>query len=87
MCGALGDVGGGGVKAEGAWMGWESRSRKPCLWGYMNNGKENGNYYTILGLYRDNGKENGNYYTILGLYRDNGKENGNYYMQECREAR
>ena len=29
------------------------------------NGKENGNYYTILGLYRNNGKENGNYYSIL----------------------
>ena len=23
------------------------------------NGRENGNYYSILGLYRDNGKENG----------------------------
>ena len=43
------------------------------------NGKENGNYYSILGLYRGNGKENGNYYSILGLYRGNGKENGNYY--------
>ena len=29
---------------------------------YRDNGKENGNYYSILGLYRDNGKENGNYY-------------------------
>ena len=29
-------------------------------------GKENGNYYIILGLYRDNGKENGNYYIIIG---------------------
>ena len=29
------------------------------------NGKENGNYYSILGLYRDNGKENGNYYSIF----------------------
>ena len=28
------------------------------------NGKENGNYYSILGLYGDNGKENGNYYSI-----------------------
>ena len=28
-------------------------------------GKENGNYYSMLGLYRDNGKENGNYF--LGL--------------------
>ena len=32
---------------------------------YRDNGKENGNYYTIIG------------YT-MGLYRDNGKENGNY---------
>ena len=54
---------------------------------YWDNGKENGNYYIIigyiLGLYWDNGKENGNYYIIigyiLGLYWDNGKENGNYY--------
>ena len=43
------------------------------------NGKENGNYYSILGLYdKDNGKENGNYCSILGVYRDNGKESGNY---------
>ena len=35
---------------------------------YRDNGKENGNYYSILGLYQG----------ILGLYRDNGKENGNY---------
>ena len=48
--------------------------------GWKDNGKENGNYYSILfGLYWDNGKENGNYYSILfGLYWDNGKENGNY---------
>ena len=26
-----------------------------------NNGKEHGNYYSILGLFRDDGKENGNY--------------------------
>ena len=32
------------------------------------NGKENGNYYNMLGIYGDNGKENGNYHTILGLY-------------------
>ena len=25
-------------------------------------GRENGNYYSVLGLYTDNGKENGNYY-------------------------
>ena len=38
--------------------------------GYIGvNGKENGSYYSILGLYRDNGKENGSYYSILGLYR------------------
>ena len=36
-------------------------------WGYIgNSGKENGNYYSILGLYRDNGQENGNCYSILG---------------------
>ena len=35
-------------------------------WGYMgNNGKENGNYYSILGLYGGNGKENGNCYSVL----------------------
>ena len=55
-------------------------------WGlYGENGEENGNYYSILGLYWviwkpsnvvpflglgwDNGKENGNYYSMLGLYR------------------
>ena len=37
---------------------------------YRDNGKENGNYCSILGLYRDNGKENGNCCSILGLYRD-----------------
>ena len=42
------------------------------------NGKENGNYYSMLGLYWENGKENGNYYSMLGLYWENGKENGNY---------
>ena len=47
---------------------------------YRNNGKENGNYYSVLGLYRDNGEENGNYYSMLGLSGDNGKENGNYYI-------
>ena len=35
---------------------------------YWDNGKENGNYYSTLGLYR----------VTLGLYRDNGNENGNY---------
>ena len=30
------------------------------------NGKENGNYYIILGLYRINGKENGNHYFTMG---------------------
>ena len=29
---------------------------------FGDNGKENGNYYSILGLYGDNGKENGSYY-------------------------
>ena len=33
---------------------------------YWDNGKANGNYYSILGLYWENGKENGNYYSILG---------------------
>ena len=33
---------------------------------YRDNGKENGNYYSILGSYRDNGKLNGNYYSIMG---------------------
>ena len=33
----------------------------------MDNGKEDGNYYIIIGY-------------ILGLYWDNGKENGNYYL-------
>ena len=47
--------------------------------GFRVYGKENGNYYNILGLCSDNGKENGNYYSILGLNRDNGTENGNYY--------
>ena len=46
---------------------------------YWDNGKQNGNYYSIFGLYGDNGKENGNYYSILGLFGDHGKENGNYY--------
>ena len=32
---------------------------------YWDNGKENGNYYIIIGY-------------ILGLYWDNGRENGNY---------
>ena len=32
---------------------------------FWDNGKENGNYFNIIGY-------------ILGLYRDNGKENGNY---------
>ena len=32
----------------------------------MDNGKENGNYCSMIGY-------------ILGLYGDNGKENGNYY--------
>ena len=50
-------------------------------WGlYRDDGKENGNYYSILGAYWDNGKENGNYYSILGAYWDHGKENGNYSL-------
>ena len=39
------------------------------LW-YQESGKENGDYYSILGPYWDNGRENGNYYiayrSILG---------------------
>ena len=42
------------------------------------NGKENGNYYIILGFSWENGKENGNYCITLGFYLENGKENGNY---------
>ena len=37
---------------------------------YKDNGKENGNYYSILGLYW------GYIGIILGFYWDNGKENG-----------
>ena len=48
-------------------------------WLYWNNGKENGNHYSILSLYWDNVKENGNHYSLLGLYWDNVKENGNHY--------
>ena len=42
--------------------------REPQGGGPRDNGKENGDYYSILGLYRDNGKENGNYYLSLGLW-------------------
>ena len=35
---------------------------------YWDDGKENGDYYSILGVYWDNGKENGDYYSMLGLY-------------------
>ena len=36
-------------------------------WGlFWDNGKSNGNYYSILGVYRDNGKENGSYHSIMG---------------------
>ena len=60
------------------------------LYNIGDNGKENGSYYSILGLYplyniEENGKENGSYYSILGLYTlynigENGKENGNDYV-------
>ena len=33
---------------------------------YRDDGKESGNYYSILGLYWDNGKENGNYRKYRG---------------------
>ena len=32
------------------------------------NGKENGNYYIVIGL-------------IWGLYRDTGRQNGNYHLK------
>ena len=49
------------------------------MWGLdWDNGKEHGNYHSILSLYGDKGKEYGNYYSILGVYRVNGKEDGNY---------
>ena len=41
---------------------------------YWDNGKENGNYYSILGI-----PVKGFIGVLLGLYRDNGKEKGNYY--------
>ena len=48
----------------GSWL--QKRTRKITrLTGLIANGdtgKENGDYYNILGLYGDNGKENGNYY-------------------------
>ena len=59
------------------WVGLQPCLQKPSA--LKDIGKENGNYYSILGLYRDNAKENGNYCSILGLYRENGKENGIYY--------
>ena len=31
---------------------------------HIDTGKENGNYYNMLGLYKDNGKVNENYYMI-----------------------
>ena len=41
------------------------------IWGlgFSDNGKENGNYYSILGLFRDNGKGKGAK-GYIGLYRD-----------------
>ena len=36
-------------------------------WSWTSAKKENGNYYSKLGLYWDNGKENGNYYSKLGV--------------------
>ena len=35
------------------------------LYWYWDSGKENGNYYSIMGLYWDNGKETGNYYSFM----------------------
>ena len=31
---------------------------------YWENGRENGNYYSILGLHWGHGKENGNYFSL-----------------------
>ena len=44
----------------------------------VKNGKENGNYQSILGLYRDNVKNGKEGFEVQGFYRENGKENGNY---------
>ena len=41
---------------------------------YWDNGKENGNHYSMLGLYWG---YIGIIGVMLGLYWDNGKENGN----------
>ena len=38
----------------------------PGIYPYWENGKETGNYCSIMGVYWDNGKENGNYYSIMG---------------------
>ena len=47
---------------------WRTRS---ALADALDNGKENGSCYSILGLYRDNGKYHGNKWgVILGLYWD-----------------
>ena len=43
--------------------------RTTVLLGFCrDNGRENGNYCSILRLYRDNGKENGNYYIEVSLF-------------------
>ena len=34
---------------------------------HLDDGKENGNYYSILGVYVDDGKEHENHYSMLGL--------------------
>ena len=36
---------------------------------YWDNGKENGNYYSILGLHRDSGKEYGSNYLVVNGWR------------------
>ena len=43
----------------------------PCFLLRWDNGTENGNYYSMLGLYWDNGKEQGYYYS---LYTNQEKE-------------
>ena len=47
---------------------------------YRDNGKQNGNYYSVLGIFLGSWKKEWNYYDILGSYRNDGKENGSYYL-------
>ena len=45
---------------------------------YRDNGKENGNYYSLLGI-----PLKGFIGIILGIYWDNGKENGSCFRVHC----